>query len=87
MLYDIHDSSDASNTPSLWGFTNTNLNGHENAITQNSPVNNVDFNNTIIGAASMLLLKFKVFYDFKAHFSWMTRSEGFSGMVFRFTDY
>lgn len=33
MLYDIHDSSDASNTPSLWGFTNTNLNGHENAIT------------------------------------------------------
>jgi len=39
------------------------------------------------GAASVILIKFKDFFDFKTHFAWMTRSNGYGGFVFRWEDY
>ena len=83
-LYEVYDNPSSINFPSHWKYTKSNLNGHLNAITQVSAIECVDLQKGC--TPTMLLLKYKDFYDCVIEISILMRGNGLVGVCFRVKD-
>ena len=82
-IYKIFDHPSALSGPSKWSFTKNNLLGHENAISQTSNIHCI----AITGCtASVLILRYKEYFDGIIETSILLRDADIAGIVFRYKD-
>ena len=81
--YEVFDHPKALEGPSKWSFSKNNLLGHDNAISQTS---NIHCMNTNGCTASLLILRYKEYYDGQIEVSFLLRDSDIAGIVFRYKD-
>ena len=76
----------AKNGPSNWKFVRDDIYPHRNAIIQSNDITCKSKFDKPDGdcTATMLMLKFKKFYDFRLTIDFKVRKYGFFGILFRF---
>ena len=81
--YEVFDHPSALESPSKWAFSKNNLLGHENAISQTSNINCM----TATGCtATLLVLRYKEYYDGLIETSMLMRDSDTIGIIFRYKD-
>ena len=83
------DSANVKEGPSKWKFTKEDVFPHKQAITQANPITcGKDFKKPEGDCtATVNILKYKKFYDFKMTVDFKVRKQGFFGFVFRSTSF
>lgn len=79
--FSLFDSNLIKNKESVWGYSDTNILGHENSIGQMNSVSSQE-----IGEGYYAKLKGLNFYDFDFNISVLSRGTGCLGVVFRAKD-
>jgi hypothetical protein len=76
----MFEGGQAKNGPAKWIFTTEGLKGHDMAIAHTTKIESEKF------LATALIMKFKMFCDFKTHFSIRIKDNGRGGIVWRWRD-
>jgi len=79
-MYLILETEGMQDGPANWMVDSENVKGHEKCIAQNSGASVKE------GVATMAVLNFKEWYDFRLHVAVHIQQSGTAGVVFRYQD-